>query len=864
MNNDITRECRTGACPVDENAYSDALKDSPASGKSAERGGFELVLTVKGMSCTSCVKRVEDGLKSMDGVIGASVNLPLETAVIEYLPRIISPDELAKKVNDLGYEAEIRRESLPRTARIKVGEMSCASCVKRVEDALNRLPGVFAAVNLMTETATVLYQPQKIPPDVLQKTIVDSGYTVEGIQTDEDTESQRESKVSPEQELLKRREEEAASYRSRFVFAISAAVVVFVLSMPHMFPFIKGIPAGIRHYILLIISTPAVFWAGRGFYIGAWKALKARTADMNTLVATGTFSAYVYSLVVTIYPQLITSLGLEVHVYYDTAVMIIALILLGRTLEARAKGRTSEAILKLMDLQAKTARVVGELGEEKDIPVEEVQVGDLVKVRPGEKIPVDGVVTGGNSAVDESMLTGESIPVDKAKGDPVMGGTLNRSGSFTFRAGKVGKDTALAGIIRIVEEAQAQKAPIQRIADVIASYFVPVVIGLAIVTFIVWMIFGPKPALTLALMNFISVLIIACPCALGLATPTAIMVGTGRGAQTGILIRGGESLELAGKIDTVVFDKTGTLTRGEPKVVGVYPLGMSEEDLLSAAAAVEKNSEHPLGEAVVEEARERGMTIPEIDNFNSVPGKGVRGESNGREILVGKEAYLADGGVKIEGMEEEIRDRREKGETLIFAAVDGRFAGVIALADTLKDTSCEAVSGLKNMGLQVIMLTGDAEKTAKAIAGSLGIDRVIAQVLPGEKEQAIKKLQGEGRVVAMVGDGVNDAPALARAQVGIAMGAGSDVAVEASDITLMGSDPMKVAEAIRLSRATVKIIYQNFFWAFIYNTIGIPIAAGVLYPFFHILLQPVFASAAMAFSSVSVVSNSLRLRKVKI
>lgn len=853
------------SCPVTSAAPEPSFSLSPSLPGQLS-GGTALSLSVTGMSCASCVKRVEDGLAGMEGVVGVSVNLPLEKATMKFDSSRVKVDDIIQKVIDLGYEATVESIEEPggvsgKTITVSVGGMSCASCVKAVEDSLNSLPGVDASINFATETAKVIFDPAKTTVDQLKTAITDAGYEVISIQ--DETEPVGTAKEAPGKDLMERREEEFKSLRSRFIFSLSAAVLVFIGSMPHLFPFVKIIPETTMNYILLIISTPVLFWAGRGFYTGAYKAAKHFTTDMNTLVAVGTFSAYLYSLVLTVNPAVITSMGLKVHVYYDTAVMIIALILLGKMLEARAKGQTSAAILRLLDLQAKTARVVRN-GEEKDIPIDEVYIDDLIIVRPGEKIPVDGVVVKGNSAVDESMLTGESIPVDKSEGSGVIGATLNKSGSFTFKAKRVGRETMLSQIIKVVEEAQTQKAPIQRIADIIASHFVPIVIGIAILTFIVWMIFGPKPALTMALMNFISVLIIACPCALGLATPTAIMVGTGRGAENGILIRGGESLEIARKINTVVFDKTGTLTLGEPRVVGIYPVEGTEIAFLQQAASVEKLSEHPLGEAIVKRAEEESLEITEVSGFDSVPGKGVKGTVSHRRILVGKRDYIEENGIEISGMDEKISGLESEGKTLIFMAVDEKFSGVIALADTVKKTSKEAVEKLKQTGVEVILLTGDTEKTANSIARSLGIEKVIAGVLPDGKAGEVKRLQENGAVVAMVGDGVNDAPALVQADVGIAMGAGSDVAIEASDITLIGDDPLKVVEAIKLSKATVSIIHQNFFWAFIYNIIGIPIAAGVLYPFFRILLQPVFASMAMAFSSVSVVSNSLRLRKMKI
>lgn len=857
-----THNGKNQSCPVSPETSSSAEK----SGKMQIKEAASLTLSIRGMSCASCVRRVENSLTQMTGVGDVSVNLPLEKAVLKFDPHSVKAEDIVQKIINLGYEASVESSDVPekqsvKTITISIGGMSCASCVKRVENALNSLPSVEASINFATEAASIKYNTAQTTKEQLKQAIIEAGYKVTEVQDEE--EQAVKSEESPGDKLMERREDEIRDLRFRFIFSLISAILVFIGSMPHLFPFVKIIPEQTMHYILLVISTPVLFWAGKGFYVGAIKAAKHFTTDMNTLVAVGTFSAYLYSMVLTVSPQILTSMDMKVHVYYDTAVMIITLILLGRMLEARAKGQTSEAILKLLHLQAKTARVIRD-GEERDIPIDDVNMGELIIVRPGEKIPVDGIVVKGNSAVDESMLTGESIPVDKAEGDEVIGATLNKSGSFTFKAMRIGRETMLSQIIKVVEEAQTRKAPIQRIADIIASYFVPAVIGIAILTFIIWMILGPKPALTMALMNFISVLIIACPCALGLATPTAIMTGTGRGAEMGILIRGGESLETARKINTVIFDKTGTLTVGEPRVTGIYPAETKETELLQLAASVEKLSEHPLGEAIVRKAKEESLNIVEVTEFDSVPGKGVQGMVSGRKILVGKRGYIEDNEIEISGMNDIISTLESEGKTLIYIASDNRFSGVISLADTVKKTSKEAVEKLKEMGMDVILLTGDTEKTARSIAGSLGIEKIIAGVLPDQKSLEVKKLQDKGAIVAMAGDGVNDAPALVQADVGIAMGAGSDVAIEASDITLIGDDPLKVVDAIKLSRATVKIIYQNFFWAFIYNVLGIPIAAGVLYPFFRILLQPVFASMAMAFSSVSVVSNSLRLRKMKI
>jgi Cu+-exporting ATPase len=613
-------------------------------------------------------------------------------------------------------------------------------------------------------------------------------------------------------------------------------------------------------YVQLALATPVQFWVGWQFYRGAWAMARHRTTDMNTLIAVGTSAAYLYSVVATFFPQAFRAGGLEPQVYYETAAIIIVLILLGRFLEARAKGQTSEAIRKLISLQAPTAHVVRPDGEV-ELPVDEVVVGDLLVVRPGEKVPVDGVIQDGRSALDESMLTGESLPAEKGPGDEVIGATLNRTGAFTFKASKVGRDTMLAQIIRLVQEAQGSKAPIQRLADRVAAYFVPAVMMLATVTFLVWLVFGPAPSLTYALVTFVAVLIIACPCALGLATPTAIMVGTGRGAEQGVLIKSGEALEIAHRTNTVVLDKTGTLTKGVPSVTDVQALdGFGESEVLRLAASAEWGSEHPLGEAIVRRANERGLALSHPQRFEAVPGRGITAEVDDRQLLVGNPLLLTERGVALDVARESGDGFAREGKTPMYVAVDGRPMGIVAVADTLKPRSAEIVAALRRMGLDVVMLTGDNRVTAGAIAKQLGVEHHLAEVLPEHKADEVKKLQAAGRRVAMVGDGINDAPALAQADLGIAIGAGTDVAIESADIVLIGEDLGGILTALRLSRQTMRTIKQNLFWAFFYNIILIPLAAGALYPFFRILLNPMLAALAMAFSSVSVVTNSLRLR----
>lgn len=747
-------------------------------------------------------------------------------------------------------------ESEKKKLNVSISGMHCASCVRRVESAIGSLPGVDSAVvNLATEKGTIEFDPERIDPETIIRRIESSGY-----QATETGEKRRPNDPDPVEKKLR----ESEDLKKRFIFAIISAVIASVLSMPHLFPFVNLIPEFPRHIILMLIASSVMFLAGSGFYTGALKSARQMTADMNTLVAVGTLSAFIYSVSATFYPQFFISAGYaHPPVYYETSVMIITLILLGRMLEARARAKTSSAIMQLMELQPDKAHLVRDEGI-LDIPADDVKEGDILQVLPGEKIPVDGVIISGNTALDESTITGESIPADRKPGDRIYGATLNTWGAIRFRAEKVGKDTVLSQIMKIVEEAQTRKAPIQRIADLIASYFVPVVIIIAITVFFLWLFLSPAPSLSMAIMNFISVLIIACPCAMGLATPTAIMVGVGRGAQMGILFRGGESLETIRKIDTVVMDKTGTLTLGKPEVTGVYPVNADEEELISITSSLESLSEHPLARAILEKAKKMGLEISDVSDFKSSPGKGVSGVIKGRKALAGRKDFISDAEIDISPVLSTAEALEQEGKTLIFTAFDGKTIGVTALSDIPRATSPGAVAELKEMGMEVIMLTGDSPATARAMAELVGIERVIAGVLPTEKSEIIEKLKREGRTVAMAGDGINDAPALTVAHVGIAMGTGSDVARSASDITIVGDDPMKVASAIKLGREVVKTIYQNFFWAFIYNVTGIPIAGGALYPAFRILLQPVIASTAMAFSSVSVVTNSLRLKNRKL
>ncbi len=740
----------------------------------------------------------------------------------------------------------------PAKAEIAVEGLHCASCVRRAETALQAVPGVVSAsVNLATNRATVVFQPGQVERAGLEAAIEGAGYGVVRASGEEDEDEAEQ----------KSRDRERRRLRSRFLVGLALSAVIMAGSMGHLVP---GFPAFLGHPLLLgILATPVQFWIGARFYKGAWAAFRRRSADMNTLVAVGTTAAYGYSAVAALAPGLFRRGGLLPHVYFDTSAVIITLILFGRLLESGAKGRASSAIRTLIGLQPKTARVRRGAAEA-DIPLAEVRVGDVLIVRPGERVPVDGVVLDGRSSIDESMITGESLPVAKSAGDKVTGATMNRTGGFEMRAERVGRDTVLAQIVRLVREAQGSKAPIQRLADAIASVFVPVVFSIAVLTFVVWFDFGPEPALTTALLSFVAVMIIACPCALGLATPTAIMVGTGRGAEMGVLIKNGESLETLHGITTVVFDKTGTLTRGAPEVTDILPAdGWSESGLLGLAASAERLSEHPLAEAIVAAALARGLEIAAAESFLAMEGRGLEATVAGRSVLVGNRALLEERGVDASALAARAEILAGEGKTPIFAAVDGRAAGLLAVADPLKEGAAAALGRLRELGLETVMLTGDHRRTAEAAARAAGIDRVLAELRPEAKTAEIRRLQSEGRRVAMVGDGINDAPALALADVGIALGTGTDVAMEAADITLIRGDLAGVARAVALSRRTMRTIRQNLFWAFFYNVIGIPVAAGVLVPFLGLRLNPMLASAAMAFSSVTVVSNSLRLRRFR-
>ena len=813
---------------------------------------------VEGMSCAACMRRVEERLKSLPGVANASVNFASSKALVEYDPAALDEGSIRSRIEELGYGAQLDEpveEGIRKTA-VLVGGMTCAACVRRVENALGAVPGVEnASVNLATSRATIVYSPRLADWTAVKGAIEQAGYEYLGIY-------QEEAGDTAEAGRLK----EIAGLRRKVAAGAVLSLLIMAGTMQHSFPVLHDVPRQVILYALLVLSTPAVFWVGSRFLRGALKATRQKTADMNTLVAIGSLSSYVYSTLAIIFPHFFSVSRGEPPVYFDGAAMIVTLVLLGRLLELKARGRTSEAIKKLMKLAPKTARVIRQ-GVEIDVPVEEVLRGDLIVVRPGDRIPTDGTVMSGESFVNESVLTGESMPVSKKTADDVFAGTINQSGSFTFKATRIGAETALARIIRLVEEAQGSKAPIQHFADKVASIFVPVVIGIAVLTFIIWYFAVPGHIFSRAVLNFVSVLIISCPCAMGLATPTAVMVGTGLGAENGILIKGGESLERAHHLDTVVFDKTGTITRGEPEVTDVIAAReLSEADVLRMAASVEVLSEHPLAKAIVKTAFDRKAgretSTEEPVDFESVSGLGSRARVGESKIAIGSRKFLESEGISTDELDQSAAVLEKSGKTCVFVAKDGKSAGIIALADTIRPSAPGSVSLLKKMGLEVMMLTGDRRQTAETIARQVGIERVLFEVLPGDKAGEIRRLQSEGRVTAMVGDGINDAPALAAADVGIAIGAGTDIAIEASDITLMRDDLIQVASAMELSSLTMRIIKQNLFWAFFYNSVGIPVAAGVLYPFFGVLLNPMFAAAAMAMSSVSVVSNALRLRRI--
>ncbi|MDN5317647.1 MAG: P-type Cu+ transporter [Thermoanaerobacterium sp.] len=789
-------------------------------------------LKITGMTCASCAARIEKGLKNLEGIDEANVNLAVEKATVVYDPTKVNIDDMTKKIEDLGYGVVRDKADL-----VLIG-MSCASCATKIEKTLNKLPGVYKAnVNFATEEASVEYNSDAISVEQMAKAIRDIGY---------DAKEKKESSLDYE-----KNEREAEIKRTKAMVIISS-ILTFPLLLAMVLKVFK-LPAGILEvpWFQILLATPVQFIIGYRYYKGAWHNLKNMSANMDTLVALGTSAAYFYSLY-----NVFTKPMSEIHnyLYFEASAVVITLITLGKMLESIAKGKTSEAIKKLMGLQAKTARVIRN-GEEIDIPIEEVEVGDIVVVRPGEKIPVDGVIVEGSSAIDESMITGESIPVDKNVNDEVIGATINKTGTFKFKATKVGKDTVLSQIIKMVEDAQGSKAPIQEIADKVSGVFVPVVIGIAIVTFLIWyLVLGN---LNGGVISAVSVLVIACPCALGLATPTSVMVGTGKGAENGILIKGGEYLQKAKEINAIVLDKTGTITKGEPEVTDVISFcDLNEEEIMYVAGIAEKNSEHPLGKAIVNKSKENCEKLPDPSKFETIPGYGICAIINEKEYYIGNRRLMERQNLDISGINSSLEYLENEGKTVMILASKDNVLGLIAVADIPKEDSAKAVEELKAMNIDIYMITGDNVRTAEAIAKQVGIDHVLAEVLPENKAEEVIKLQKQGKIVAMVGDGINDAPALAQSDVGIAIGTGTDVAIETSDITLISGSLMSLVTAIKLSRATMRNIYQNLFWAFIYNAIGIPFAAMGL-------LNPAIAGGAMAFSSVSVVSNALRLRRFR-
>ncbi len=811
-----------------------------------------ITIPIKGMSCAGCASRIEKKLASLNGVDQATVNFGAESATVDYHPTSVSPDIILNTVESIGFEVPYIKKNL------SIEGMICASCVSRVEKKLKELNGVVnAQANLASEKVAIEYLGSRVGVIDFQKALNEIGYNLITEETEivssfpEKDNHQREYKV-----LL-----------YKFIFCAFFSVPILFLSMSGMNSNLFESKSSL-FWILLILTTPVQFWGGWQFYKGTINGLKHGFADMNTLIALGTSAAYIYSFILTVFPGLMSDFMDKTSVYFDTSAMIITLVLMGRLMEARAKGRASDAIKKLIVMQAKTAKVIRD-GKEIEIAIDKVMIDEIVCVRPGEKIPVDGILVEGNSSVDESMITGESIPVEKKIGDAVIGASINKSGFFKLKANRLGKDSVLAHVIKLVEEAQGSKATVQRLADKVAGIFVPIVIGIAIAAFLVWWIWGPQittlttSAFPFAMMVMISVLIIACPCALGLATPTAIMVGTGKGAELGVLIKGGETLEQIQKVDTVVFDKTGTLTEGKPKVTDVFSLpgsGMEDQQLLTMAASLEKGSEHPLGQAIVEEAMTRNLTLFPVKNFKNLPGFGVQAWLEDEEVSIGNARFMKEKGLDLSKVSNTLTKFADQGKTPMFVLKGKKFLGIIAVADQIKSEALEVIKDLKGRGLKVVMISGDHSLTAQAVARQIGIQEVHSEILPSGKAHEVERLMNEGRFVAMVGDGINDAPALAKANVGIAMGSGTDVAIETADVTLMSKKLYGVINAIDLSKATLKKIKQNLFWAFFYNSVGIPVAAGLLYPAFGILLKPMFAAVAMSLSSVSVVSNSLLLK----
>jgi P-type Cu+ transporter len=815
----------------------------------------QIDLRVGGMTCPHCPPAIEKAISLVAGVTSARVNLANKVARVVYDPSRTIVADILRAIRSVGYSVGTA------TTRIPIKGMHCSSCVIRVELALQTTPGVVSAqASLGPNAVDIEYQPEKVDFHAIRRTIASAGYRVAEPQIDATSEILDPTEAA--------NEEEYRSLMRKFWFAAVISIPVMALSYPDLIPGLRDwMPMGsdtrrIVWSLLGVLSLPVLVWAGSQFFIGMWDALRHRAANMHTLIAIGISAAYAYSVVAVAWPGLFPNMALA-EVFWDVTDVVVALVVLGLALEIKAKGRTSQAIKKLIGLQAKTARVVRD-GKESDIPVEEVLVNDVVVVRPGEKIPVDGKVIAGSSAVDESMITGESMPIEKQVGDEVIGGTLNKTGSFRFTATKVGKDTALATIIRMVKDAQGSKAPIQRVVDTVSGYFVPAVMIFAVLAFVAWYNFGPEPRAIYATVVFVTTLIIACPCALGLATPTSLTVGIGKGAENGILIRSGDALQASEKLNTIILDKTGTITKGEPALTDVVVTsGHDEANVLRLTASLERGSEHPLGEAIVKGAAARKLTLADTEAFLAIPGHGVSGRIDGHNVLFGNAKLMRDRGVAIDMLQADWERLASEGKTPMYVAIDRKAGGLVAVADTVKPDSKAAIAVLKGLGIEVVMLTGDNERTGRAIAREVGIDRVLAEVLPNDKAHEVQKLQLEGKSVGMVGDGVNDAPALAQADVGFAIGTGTDVAIEASDVTLIKGSLMGVVTAIEISRATMRNVRQNLVGAFGYNSLGIPVAMGVLYPFIGLLLSPLIAAAAMAFSSVTVVTNANRLRFFK-
>ena len=815
------------------------------------------VLSIRGMTCAACAGRIEKTLRKLPGIGQASVNLASEKLFVEYDENTLKLSAIKEAVIKIGYEVVEKTDTSSIT--IPIGGMTCAACAQRIEKAIGKLEGVSGvSVNLATEKATVTYHPQTVRASQIKQVITDTGYqALDAAKTDAADEDRA------------RKQKEISVLWTKFIVSALFSLPLLYIAMAPMISFVRlPFPRGLdpMNYPLiyalaeLLLVIPAVA-VGYRFYTVGFKALLQRSPNMDSLIAIGTSAAILYSLYSTL--QIIQGNFAAVDaLYYETAGVIITLILLGKSLEAVSKGRTSEAIKKLMGLAPKTAIIIQD-GEEKEIPIDEVEIGDVIVVRPGAKIPVDGTVLEGHTAIDESMLTGESMPVDKKAGDPVYAASLNSNGAIRFRADRVGSDTALARIIQLVEDAQGSKAPIAKMADIVSGYFVPIVCAIALIAGIAW--YAGTRDVEFALSIFISVLVIACPCALGLATPTAIMVGTGKGAENGILIKGGEALETAHTINAIMLDKTGTITRGKPTVTDVLTArGIDADTLLQIVAAAEKTSEHPLGQAIAGFARDKGISLPDAEGFSALTGRGIEARIGGKAVLAGNRKLMDERHIAMAELEQASDALASDGKTPMYVALDGQLAGIIAVADVVKESSKDAIEHLRKMGIEVVMITGDNRRTAEAIARQVGIDRVLSEVLPQDKSGEVKKLQAEGKKVAMVGDGINDAPALAQADIGIAIGSGTDVAMESADIVLMRSDLMDVPAAIELSKKTIRNIKQNLFWAFGYNVLGIPVAAGVLYLLGGPLLNPILAAAAMSLSSVSVLTNALRLKRFKV